>query len=372
MDARASVLHNGTSMKPWRLGPPRTGSRIGRGGRRSPLGLVAVCVGLTLLSVGRVAPAAEGKGPPIYRMVFPLLGEHTLTDSFGDARGGGRSHAGIDIMAERMVPVVAVADGTVSWIHDERGNNCCDVALLHDDGWRSRYIHLNNDTPGTDDGRAVGIAPGISRGARVAAGQLIGWVGDSGNAESTAPHLHFELRRPDGSPINALPSLRAALRRGRELGGGVSRPGDRAPGRSSEPPLPQADAGSPEPKAETRGGLWRRLLGEDDDTDVAPAPPMPADEGEPKEPVEEEEAVQVPRPPLDEAIARSDYADGAYPDLGMDRRVEEVAVEGEGSKGGAAAAEAGSGGGLLGCFGFSDKRKAAGSEAEPTNSTSEP
>jgi hypothetical protein len=73
----------------------------------------------------------------------------------------------------------------------------------HDDGWRSMYMHLNNDTPGTDDGRAIGFAEGIKEGMHVTAGTVIGFVGDSGNAESTAPHLHFELHQPDGLKINS-------------------------------------------------------------------------------------------------------------------------------------------------------------------------
>jgi hypothetical protein len=123
----------------------------------------------------------------------------------------------VDVLADKGTAVVAVADGTVAWIHDGRRGRCCDVAIRHRDGWRSRYFHLNNDTPGSDDGRAVGIAPGIRPDAPVVAGQLVGWVGDSGNAEETVPHLHFELRRPNGTPIDPLPSLRAAQHTGRSL-----------------------------------------------------------------------------------------------------------------------------------------------------------
>lgn len=67
----------------------------------------------------------------------------------------------------------------------------------------------NNDTPGTDDGLGWGIAEGISKGTQVSAGQLIGWAGDSGNAEFTAPQLHFELRSY-GTAINPYPYLIAA------------------------------------------------------------------------------------------------------------------------------------------------------------------
>jgi Peptidase family M23 len=164
-----------------------------------------LALGLTIGLVGVAAPATAAA---IYPMIFPVVGDVSFTDTFGAPRSGGRTHEGTDIMGAKMLPVVAVADGTVGWI----GSTCCYFELEHDDGYSSWYIHLNNDTPGTDDGLAWGIAPGITTGVRVTAGQLIGWVGDSGNAEWTGSHLHFELRDPDGTAINAYESLLAAPR----------------------------------------------------------------------------------------------------------------------------------------------------------------
>jgi len=146
----------------------------------------------------------------IYEMYFPVQGGLDWTDTFGAPRGGGRTHTGNDLMSPKMTPVLAVASGTVGWIDDEQGGDCCAMALEHDDGWASWYIHLNNDTFGTDDGLGFGFAPGIVQGARVQAGQLIGWVGDSGNAENSGSHVHFELHTPDGVAINPYPSLQAA------------------------------------------------------------------------------------------------------------------------------------------------------------------
>ena len=145
----------------------------------------------------------------IYEMVFPSLGDNHYSDTWGACRGTGcsRTHEGIDIMADKMLPVVAVADGTVGWQHDELGGNCCAMALNHDDGWASWYIHMNNDTPGTDDGLGWGFAPGITSGVHVRAGQLLGWVGDSGNAENSGSHTHFELHEPDGTKTNPYPHL---------------------------------------------------------------------------------------------------------------------------------------------------------------------
>ena len=145
------------------------------------------------------------------QIVFPVAGENDFVDSWGNARSGGRRHIGTDIMADKLVPVVATADGVIDWVHDGDRKNCCALGLLHDDGWESWYIHMNNDTPGTDDGRAWGFAPGIEKGTRVTAGQLIGWVGDSGNAEGTDPHIHFELHRPNGTPVNPYQPLLDAL-----------------------------------------------------------------------------------------------------------------------------------------------------------------
>lgn len=145
---------------------------------------------------------------PIYPMTFPVIGDVYYSDTFGAPRSG-HTHEGQDLMSVNKVkgrPVVAVADGTVGWI----GTTCCYLEIEHDDGWSSWYIHLNNDTSGTDDGQGWGIAPGIERGVRVVAGQLIGWLGDSGNAEGSSPHLHFELRQPGGAAVNAFHDLQQA------------------------------------------------------------------------------------------------------------------------------------------------------------------
>jgi murein DD-endopeptidase MepM/ murein hydrolase activator NlpD len=75
------------------------------------------------------------------------------------------------------------------------------------------YIHLNNDTPGTDDGanlRQHAFAAGIDKGSKVTAGQTVGFLGDSGNAEEAGAHLHFELHAPDGTVVNPYASLIAA------------------------------------------------------------------------------------------------------------------------------------------------------------------
>jgi hypothetical protein len=182
--------------------------------RRLPIFLVLAALAVPTLPA---LPAGAEMGPDgIYRMVFPIAGgEYRLTQSFGDPRdGGARSHEGEDIMTYGVkgLPVVAAEAGTVGWMHNQQGGNCCAMEIEHDDGWSTRYIHLNNDTQNpdgsySDDGLGWGFAEGIEPGVRVEAGQVIGFVGDSGNAEWTAPHLHFELRDPNGVPIDPYPSL---------------------------------------------------------------------------------------------------------------------------------------------------------------------
>jgi hypothetical protein len=168
---------------------------------------------LVVSALASPGTAPEAQADDIYGadMYFPVVGENHYTNTFGAPRSGGRVHHGVDIMADKMTPVVAVADGTVGWIRNTIGDDCCYMTLHHDDGWESWYIHLNNDTPGTDDGQGYGFADGIDSGVHVTAGQLIGWVGDSGNAEWTGSHLHFELHTPDGTVVDPTPHVDAAI-----------------------------------------------------------------------------------------------------------------------------------------------------------------
>lgn len=148
----------------------------------------------------------------LYDMYFPVIGDNYYSDTWGACRGTNcsRSHEGTDIMADKMIPIVAVAAGTVYWAHADQGGDCCAMGLRHDDDWVSYYIHMNNDTPGTDDGLGWGFADGIAVGTHVEAGELIGWVGDSGNAENSGSHLHFELHQPGGVKVNPYPHLMVA------------------------------------------------------------------------------------------------------------------------------------------------------------------
>ena len=152
---------------------------------------------------------------PLRTITFPVVGRSHYSDTFGAPRSGGRSHAGADVMADKMQLLVATVNGTVSRVTIPEPSYGYMLTITDDEGWSYNYIHINNDTPGTDDGQApldAVFAPGIEKGARVEPGQLVGYVGDSGNAEDVAPQLHFEIVDPAGVAVNPTPSLDAAAR----------------------------------------------------------------------------------------------------------------------------------------------------------------
>lgn len=139
-------------------------------------------------------------------------------DSWGARRSGGRSHRGIDIMAPRGSEVLAVADGEIADFGHSRLSGYF-LTVDHGNGWTTTYMHLNNDTLGTDDGEGgtwTAIYPTLTVGADVIAGEVIGYVGDSGNAEDTQPHIHFEVKY-DGTKINPYPYLTDVWKRQRRL-----------------------------------------------------------------------------------------------------------------------------------------------------------
>ncbi len=153
-------------------------------------------------------------------IVFPVAADSVrFTSGFGDARDGGRLHRGQDLFCPRWTPILAAVGGSVDWIATKRPKPSKGYELLirGDDGNLYFYAHLNNDDPGTRDDRAeprYAYARGLENGSRVRAGDVIGYVGDSGNAAPAGPHLHFEIHIGKwGNAIDPAPSLRAALAR---------------------------------------------------------------------------------------------------------------------------------------------------------------
>lgn len=146
-------------------------------------------------------------------IAFPVQGKATYSNDYESPRSGGRIHHATDLIAPKMTPILATEDGTIIHAPMAQPSYGYTLKLRGDSGYSYTYIHINNDTPGTDDGLGGpenAYAPGIERGVRVKRGQHIAWVGDSGNAESVGSHLHFEMYDQSGAVMNPYESLRAA------------------------------------------------------------------------------------------------------------------------------------------------------------------
>lgn len=117
-----------------------------------------------------------------------------LTDTWGGARSGGRRHEGIDIFAKRNTPIRATTRGVVLRV-GENALGGRTVMILGPGGQRHYYAHLER-------------YPDLERGDWVEAGDTVGYVGDSGNAKGTPPHLHYGIYEAGGA-INPYPLLAA-------------------------------------------------------------------------------------------------------------------------------------------------------------------
>ena len=153
-------------------------------------------VALALACAG--TSAAKSGVPPL---LFPVVGPVTYTNDFGQARPGGR-HQGNDLLGTKRAPVVAVEEGTIEFWTTSASAGCM-LYLYGVSGTMYEYIHLNNDVTMRNDNRGkcvagTAYAPGLKNGAKVTAGQMIGYVGDSGDANGLHAHLHFEVH-PDGA-----------------------------------------------------------------------------------------------------------------------------------------------------------------------------
>ncbi len=163
-------------------------------------------------------PASERHVRPMMFPVLPdaQLGRASWSDTYLAPRSGGRLHEGQDLMGNKLLKLLACVSGTIIELrHQSSGNS---LYLKGDDGWYYCYLHINNDDPGTDNGAnqfKYAYAPGMATGVRVKKGDHIAFLGDSGNAEATGAHCHFEIRMPNekwynAAAVNAKYSLDAA------------------------------------------------------------------------------------------------------------------------------------------------------------------
>jgi murein DD-endopeptidase MepM/ murein hydrolase activator NlpD len=165
-----------------------------------------------LLAAWALAGTA-GAGVP--RLIFPIVGATEYSDDFGAPRASG-GHQGNDIMAAKRAPVVAVETGRIAK-YTRSSNAGCMLYLYGQSGTTYMYIHLNNDKTLRNDNRGgcknrVAYAPGLRSHQRVRAGQLIAYVGDSGDANGIDSHLHFEVHPNGGRAVSPYKHLRSGYR----------------------------------------------------------------------------------------------------------------------------------------------------------------
>ncbi|MDF1503197.1 M23 family metallopeptidase [Roseisolibacter sp. H3M3-2] len=155
-------------------------------------------------TAARGAPPAAGPADVAAlrgKLAVPVRGvaATALRDDFDQARGGGsRRHEALDILAPRGTPVVAATDGRVVKLFDSEAGG---LTVYQADA-SNRYVLLY--------GHLDRYEPGIAEGQAVRQGQVIGYVGSTGNASADAPHLHFAVARSadparwwgSGTPVN--------------------------------------------------------------------------------------------------------------------------------------------------------------------------
>jgi murein DD-endopeptidase MepM/ murein hydrolase activator NlpD len=144
---------------------------------------------------GTTSSTASG-GEPTKVQIFPVQGPCWFTDTWQAPRSGGRVHQGVDIIAPTGKAVYAVADGTITRVFFDRpgslGGNA--VRLTAADGTYFHYAHFSK------------FGEGIEVGTKVKLGQVIGYVGSTGN--SSTPHLHFEYHPNGGAAVNPYPIVK--------------------------------------------------------------------------------------------------------------------------------------------------------------------
>ena len=139
-------------------------------------------------------------------MAMPLAGidPNKLKSNFNELRGGVRRHEALDIMAPRRTPILSAASGRVLKLFTSKAGGLMVYAADSAEKFILMYAHLDS------------YADGIQDGSPLKRGQVIGYVGFTGNASPSAPHLHFAIARSDdvkrwwqGTPVDPLPLLQS-------------------------------------------------------------------------------------------------------------------------------------------------------------------
>lgn len=125
----------------------------------------------------------------------PVAGAVSFSDSWGDSRSGGRAHQGVDMIAARNTPLVAIYSGTIQRLTSGNLSGLA-IWLRSDSGDTFFYAHLESYAD-------------IGAGQSVAEGEVIGYNGSSGNAPDFLPHLHFEYHPGGGGAVNPYPLVRS-------------------------------------------------------------------------------------------------------------------------------------------------------------------
>ncbi len=176
----------------------RTASISSRGRRRRAALALAGLVGTA------VVPTARAQAPgyaDVVDITLPADPRVAFDDDYHEPRGHGtRYHQATDLFGGKLWKAYAAVDGVIcaqTGADEPVPEWGYQLTVCGADGRVYRYVHLNNDNPGTDDGAGGpewAYAPGVRAGVTVRRGQWLGYLGDSGNAERTPTHLHFEIR----------------------------------------------------------------------------------------------------------------------------------------------------------------------------------
>ncbi len=154
---------------------------------------------LLVVAAGMMHSARAGAAPSKnLKMTHPVSGKSNVGSFWGDPRDGGkRKHEGVDIFANKGTPVVAIMDGRIISV-DNSGIGGKTVYLQPDgEDWYAYYAHLDRQD--------------VVYGQRVKKGQQLGTVGNTGNAATTPPHLHFGIYTSNGA-IDPLPYVQNATK----------------------------------------------------------------------------------------------------------------------------------------------------------------